>query len=384
VSHLQVLDADAVGKDDVIGELVIDLAKVYEHGDWYDIEDRFRPLLDPENHVSADAKVQKVRTMLKQAFALDARLRLGTKSDHLLLRTVKCYQIVASMAHAFKEDKGLVERLNTANQRLFALLEENSHRHEWLEHKLAASLEAPQFDVSDHGLGTIRTLIQFEPSLDAGGNLESTSSGRTWLDSSLVPAPSPESEPVDSPGTNTAVEQTDADIIVQQGTHFKTTVQIRVLQCDHLVPDENNHTTSDPYVRLAAGTKPVGGKWVHKTSVKKEELCPRWSEENVFSVVVEADATGAATGQLHLQVMEWDKIGKDDFLGEVSVDLAMIMSEGDDAVVEWEGSLLDPEGKVSKKGVAKRRKMLESGEFGGAYSDSGYGKIKIELTQGFG
>ena len=158
---------------------------------------------------------------------------------------------------------------------------------------------------------------------------------------------------------------------------------VRVLGCDHLCPDEGGYTTSDPYVQLAvldtAAARPTG-KWPARTTAVMKELNPRWTEENAFTFSAPLDRAGAPRAKLHLRVMEYDRLGSDDFLGELEIDLARPLPAGTAhrTAVPVALALLDPSGKVGKKGVEARRKMAAAGEWGD-YRDEGYGKVLLEL-----
>ena len=82
-----------------------------------------------------------------------------------------------------------------------------------------------------------------------------------------------------------------------------------------LAKDSNGK--SDPYVKVLSG----GGE--KKTKVKKRTLDPEWNEAIDFEGRYEAFV---GTG-LTLKLYDWDRIGSDDALGELSVDLRVLEAQ---------------------------------------------------------
>ncbi|KAJ8759147.1 hypothetical protein K2173_004154 [Erythroxylum novogranatense] len=90
--------------------------------------------------------------------------------------------------------------------------------------------------------------------------------------------------------------------------HVKVVRAMKLMKADIL-------GTSDPYVRLSLTGEKLPAK---KTTVKKNNLNPEWSES--FKLIVKDPATQA----LHLEVYDWDKVGGHDKLGMQEVPLKMI------------------------------------------------------------
>ena len=89
-----------------------------------------------------------------------------------------------------------------------------------------------------------------------------------------------------------------------------------------LAKDSNGK--SDPYVKVLSG----GGE--KKTKVKKRTLDPEWNEAIDFEGRYEAFV---GTG-LTLKLYDWDRIGSDDALGELSVDLRVLEAQSHVDLVE--------------------------------------------------
>jgi len=86
-----------------------------------------------------------------------------------------------------------------------------------------------------------------------------------------------------------------------------TELTVQLIKCKNLAAQDPNGL-SDPYVRMNYG----GCK--HKSKTIKKTLNPYFGEEFVFPIIPDAHI-------LEVSVWDWDRIGNDDFLGVLDLDL---------------------------------------------------------------
>jgi hypothetical protein len=91
-------------------------------------------------------------------------------------------------------------------------------------------------------------------------------------------------------------------------------VCITVLEGRNLAAKDSTGT-SDPFVVLKLG------KQEHKTNKQMKTLNPRWNEKCYFK--------SNATETLEVKVWDWDRIGSNDYMGEVSIPLAETAAAGE-------------------------------------------------------
>ncbi|ELR17483.1 C2 and SH3 domain containing protein [Acanthamoeba castellanii str. Neff] len=75
--------------------------------------------------------------------------------------------------------------------------------------------------------------------------------------------------------------------------------------------------TSDPFVKVKLGTIK------HKTKKIMKNLNPRWNEKFFFK------GSGFASSTLEITVWDWDRIGSNDYMGEVRIPMSEVMTLGE-------------------------------------------------------
>ena len=124
--------------------------------------------------------------------------------------------------------------------------------------------------------------------------------------------------------------------------------------------------TSDPYCLLAMGAEdlfhrlenpktahddphfPQGGKWL-RTETVKECLNPVFEQQ--FTVPFAGGAAESLSNlELRVQLFDWDRVGKNDFLGEATFHLGKAFAQGwaEGRTLELERSFIDLEGRVPR------------------------------------
>ena len=106
---------------------------------------------------------------------------------------------------------------------------------------------------------------------------------------------------------------------------------VKILQAKDL-PAADRNKKSDPYC-----TVEYGGE-THKTSVVKKNLNPFWEgdieEDYVFQFPIKDNTSKFES--LSLRVLDWDRFGADDFLGEATVDINHLgLIAGGESVRAW-------------------------------------------------
>ena len=140
-------------------------------------------------------------------------------------------------------------------------------------------------------------------------------------------------------------------------------MEVTVIGCKGLLPADSNGK-SDPYVTVGLGA----GKNAQpaRTKTQQATLDPMFGESFVFSVA----ANGSASDYLlSVAVMDADKIGKDEFCGQVVVDLGAVLSGWRQSEVEQAFEFGDGDGKVSSKLLKK-----------GKNSDNPCGSVQLRLV----
>ena len=101
-----------------------------------------------------------------------------------------------------------------------------------------------------------------------------------------------------------------------QYNYKQSTLEVTVVQCKDLAAVDTKRNRSDPYVKLyLLPDKSKGGK--RKTKVKKHTLNPFFDETLKFQISLSA----LESRTLWLTVWHSDMFGRNDFLGEVSINL---------------------------------------------------------------
>jgi Ca2+-dependent lipid-binding protein len=114
----------------------------------------------------------------------------------------------------------------------------------------------------------------------------------------------------------------------------RATIELRFLSGDGLAARDANGS-SDPYCEAHVWC-PDDANCSHKwrTSTRLATLNPKWDEREVFTVTT-------TNAFIHLLCFDWDRVGKDDFLGEVPISVRDYL-DGKPHLLDLELIQLDP------------------------------------------
>jgi hypothetical protein len=166
-----------------------------------------------------------------------------------------------------------------------------------------------------------------------------------------------------------------------------------------LLPPHCPCPRSDPFCRLAiAATKPKAGSDAWRSTARRDKaLNPSWAGDPAatFEFPVQATSKNAYTNKIFLEVLDWDKFSRNDLLGEVQLEWTQeVVMPGQvaretfsppeqvdwclcvDKAVEMELVLQDPDGRVGKKSVSNRVKVLAAPA---RQKDAGFGTVRVRL-----
>ena len=362
--HVQVMEKD-VTSDDFLGELTVDLTGLYSHNNWHTKEDRFFPLVDPDNAVPLDARQGKIDSLLKKAGEQDSFYKAALQDRRLALQTIRFYQSAITAMETMLQNRAAKmakknkvsysKKLQDATNRMAAI---EAACGDWLQ---AAKAELAADNCEDQGLGRIRIKIIFTAS--AGGE----------HGAEILKAAASTGKPASK--AKPKAKQTKKQLAA--AVSGACSLQVEVLGCSGLIATENKFTQSDPYVQVAVGAKPMSNSgWKSRTSTKKKQLNPSWEGEATACFQFPATGnmsvtSGAVEHQLHFGVREAD-MGSDDDLGDISIDWVEALVDGwrqskagsDGGPVELDLELSDEFGNVDKKAVAARGNNPGSTDFG--------------------
>jgi len=125
------------------------------------------------------------------------------------------------------------------------------------------------------------------------------------------------------------------DVVIPQLIHQRqvealvptwSKVRVQVVEGRGLAAEDLNGK-SDPYVVVTAGAEDDPSFFKARTPYKKSTLTPKWDDQ-VFDVPY-----GKATTAIHFAVFDYDRIGRDEFLGQFSVNIAALPPNKD--VARW-------------------------------------------------
>ena len=180
-----------------------------------------------------------------------------------------------------------------------------------------------------------------------------------------APAPAPESEPEPESESETDAEPVPASEPASQAVApvllpppCDGTLTVEVLSCSNLLPADTNGKSDPVIVVTLAGV-------TARTSRKKNTLDPVFGEKLSLPLVATASSSDALT--LEVAAFDTDRIGKDDFLGKVTLHLASVFAGGWVGTIDLEEALGDPGGEcgaAEKRELAKRTSNAISHPYG--------------------
>ena len=172
-------------------------------------------------------------------------------------------------------------------------------------------------------------------------------------------------------------KQNEISVQADDGTQSGTdrVVTIRVLEAKDL-PAADRNKSSDPYCLLEYKGQEL------KTTVQKKTLHPFWesnvAEEFTLERTIEE---GEEYGKLSINVFDWDRFGKDDFLGSTTVDLdATGLEINQEGQIAWY-ALTRPRPSAKRKGEKRSSSWGFRRGKSRSKSDSEAGVGKEEMEQ---
>lgn len=114
----------------------------------------------------------------------------------------------------------------------------------------------------------------------------------------------------------------------------KHELSVKIVSGEGLAPKD--HTgKSDPFVAVAVrGT-------VFKTEIRRQTLSPEWNDANsTFSFDLRGFAQDFRFTDLELLVMDWDRLGSNEFMGQVKIPMREIRNELYDSPGLWQRKTL--------------------------------------------
>jgi len=109
-----------------------------------------------------------------------------------------------------------------------------------------------------------------------------------------------------------SMKKSHSNVDIHEG---KETVSVTVVEGKELASKDSNGL-SDPFFEVSI---PGFSRAKHKSKVIKETLNPKWNETFLFKL----DNTQA--GKVNITVWDWDRIGTNDFMGEIEIPLCEAM-----------------------------------------------------------
>ena len=135
----------------------------------------------------------------------------------------------------------------------------------------------------------------------------------------------------------------------------KDVVRVKVIRCSNLIGADKGGKSSDPYVTLY-----LDDAQKQQTSRKDKTLNPEFNEECSFALTPDSK-------ELRVICTDFDRVGSDDFIGELVVDLAEMAAKAQACFGPETFSFGDPNGQMQKserKQVDKRKAAGDPNPFG--------------------
>lgn len=155
------------------------------------------------------------------------------------------------------------------------------------------------------------------------------------------PAPQPEPEPEHSAPELKPVR--------------KDVVRVKVIRCSNLIGADKGGKSSDPYVTLY-----LDDAQKQQTSRRDKTLNPEFNQECSFALTADSK-------ELRVICADFDRVGSDDFIGELVVDLAEMAAKSQACFGPETFSFGDPNGQMQKserKQLDKRKAAGDPNPFG--------------------
>ena len=144
---------------------------------------------------------------------------------------------------------------------------------------------------------------------------------------------------------------------------------VKIVRCYKLLAADKSNT-SDPYVRIRLGSSQQAQA---QTDVKRKTLKPEFHQDFDLPLIIDDVDKDAAT--LFVDVWDWDRGAKDDFIGGVEINLAEIFADGWHGKVGPKAFALDD--RHGRLGRSERRQVEMLRTVG---DETPYGLIELQLS----
>lgn len=158
--------------------------------------------------------------------------------------------------------------------------------------------------------------------------------------------------PAPNPNLTASAPKKPLDVTIREQTPIRTvstavgwtTLKVEIQSGAQLAPKDPNGL-SDPYLKLWCGY------FKYKTKIIKKTLNPVWGQ------TVEIPSKDAKGKSMEIECWDWDLVGGDDYMGEVSIDMDTILAEG---------AVGEPIKKSFNLGKPKKKSKKKQGDVSGS------------------